>query len=184
MAKEYLDGTERLYALAKSENVDGTIHTHPFVDGTLGRVSAINDENIDITDPNANPFLLGNASTLRSLSVLRECSAAKVALLAEADEVTEVSPLWLTTTMEAVASTDLKSNGNKNVSAMVRVSDPYGPIESGEVTVTINGNTLDSCTVEVNENGEASCAFLTSKPTAGNIVTVTYSGNTGDEIVH
>lgn len=185
MAKEYLDGAERLYALAESEKVDGTIHTHPFVDGTLAKVLEINSGGADISDPTSNPFLLGNASTLRSLSVLRECSAAKIAKLAEADGVTEVSPLWLTTTTEAVASAELNSDGlESTVSTMVRVSDPYGTIATGTVTMSLSDNSADSCTADVGDDGVASCDFLTSQSTQENAVTVTYNGHAGSDSVY
>lgn len=159
LAKQYLDGAERTYQLAKAENVDGTIHTHPFVDGSLAKIDAINAG----TAGGKNPFLIGNASTLRSLAVLRECSAAKVNAL----DATVVNPVWLTTTVEMVATSLTSSSGdNHNVSARVRVSDPYGPVANAPVTLRLVGTT-GACTATTDSSGVAACGLLTDLPTAG-----------------
>lgn len=170
LAKQYLDGSERLYQLAKSENVDGTIHTHPFVDGSLAKVDAIANG----TAGGKNPFLIGNASTLRSLSILRECSAAKVNAL----DATVVNPLWLTTTTEAMVSSRLSSGGgNSNVSAKLRVRDPYGPVANAPVTLSLTGGS-ESCTATTDADGVAACGFLTEQTTQGRSVTASFDGNT------
>lgn len=175
LAKQYLDGSERLYLLAKSENVDGTIHTHPFVDGSLAKVDAIAAG----TTGGKNPFLMGNASTLRSLSILRECSAAKVNAL----DATVINPLWLTTTVEAVASSvDSPAGGNRNVSAKLRVSDPYGPVANVPVTLSVGGSS-DSCTATTDASGVAACGFLTTQATQGRSVTAAFGGSTSTDKV-
>lgn len=168
LAKAYLDGSERLYQLALNENVDGTIHTHPFVDGSLAKIDAINKG----TTAGRNPFLIGNASTLRSLSVLRECSAAKVNAL----DATVITPVWLTTTTELVASAKTSPDGaNANVAALVRVSDPYGAVVNGTVKLSLDGGS-ESCTATTDASGLASCAFLTTQPVQGRSVTARFSG--------
>lgn len=168
LAKLYLDGSERTYQLARAENADGTIHTHPFVDGSLARV----DATAAGTTGGKNPFLIGNASTLRSLSVLRECSAAKVNAL----DATIVNPVWLTTTVEAVGSSIQSSAGNnRNVSARFRVSDPYGPVANGKVTLRIDG-VPDTCTATTDSSGTASCGFLTTQATSGKVLQVQFEG--------
>jgi hypothetical protein len=168
LAKQYLDGAERTYQLAKSENADGTIHTHPFVDGSLAKVDAIKAG----TTGGKNPFLIGNASTLRSLSVLRECSAAKVNSL----DATVINPVWLTTTVEAVGSSIVSSaGGNRNVSAKVRLSDPYGPVGNAKITLNLQGST-DTCTATTDALGTASCGLLTTQPTAGKTLLVNFAG--------
>ena len=168
LAKQYLDGSERLYQLAKSENVDGTIHTHPFADGSLAKIDAITKG----TTGGKNPFLIGNASALRSLSILRECSAAKVNSL----DATVINPVWLTTTTEAVASR-LNSGGNTNVSALVRVRDPYGPVANATVTLSLSGSS-ESCTATSDATGVASCGFLTTQAVQGGSVTASFGGTT------
>jgi len=169
LAKQYLDGTERTYQLAKAENVDGTIHTHPFVDGSVAKVDAIAAG----TTGGKNPFLIGNASTLRSLSILRECSAAKVNSL----DATVINPVWLTTTVEAVSSSTRSDRGsNRNVSAKVRLSDPYGPVSNAAVTLSLNGG--GSCTATTDAAGVAACGFLTTQETAGKAVTASFDGRT------
>lgn len=121
-----------------------------------------------------NPFLIGNASTLRSLSILRECSAAKVNSL----DATVVNPVWLTTTVEAVGSSILSSaGGNRNVSAKVRVSDPYGPVANASVSVSLNGGT-EKCTATTDATGAAACGFLTGEVTAGKTLQVNFGGAT------
>ncbi len=172
LAKQYLDGTERLYQLARSEKADGTIHTHPFADGSLAKVDAIANG----TTGGKNPFLMGNASTLRSLSILRECAAAKVNAL----DATVVNPLWLTTTTEAVASSTLSAGGGtSNVSAKVRVLDPYGPVANATVTLNLaGGKDGDSCTATTDAQGVAACGFLTTQATQGRAVTASFAGDT------
>lgn len=168
-AIQYLDGSERLYQLAKTENVDGTIHTHPFVDGSLTKIDVINAG----TTGGKNPFLIGNASTLRSLSVLRECSAAKVNAL----DATVVNAVWLATSVDAVASSlTSEAGGNRNVSAKARVNDPYGPVRNVPVTLRLKGGT-DSCTAMTDAKGEAACGFLTSQVTHGQSLTVSFEGS-------
>lgn len=175
LAKAYLDGSERLYQLAVSENVDGTIHTHPFADGSLAKLDAINKG----TAGGKNPFLIGNASTLRSLSILRECSAAKVNAL----DATVVNPVWLTTTTEIAASKRTSSNGaTTNVAGLVRVADPYGPVANATVKLSLAGG-ADSCTATTDAAGVASCAFLTSQAAQGALVTARFDGvRTGTQV--
>ena len=173
LAKQYLDGSERLYLLAKAENVDGTIHTHPFADGSLAKLDAINKG----STAGKNPFLIGNASTLRSLSILRECSAAKVNAL----DTTIVNPVWLTTTTELVASRVSRGPGRPvNVSGLVRVSDPYGPVANGTVQIGLDGSN-ESCTASTNSNGVASCAFLSSTASQGAALTARFAGTTSKD---
>lgn len=168
LSQAYLDGSERLYQLAKNENVDGTIHTHPFVDGSLAKLDAINKGSTG----GKNPFLIGNANTLRSLSILRECSAAKV----NSFDATLVTPTWLTTRTELVASRKLSPNGaNANVSGLVRVTDPYGPVANAPVKLTMAGAS-ESCSATTDANGVASCAFLTSQTASGAAVTAQFTG--------
>lgn len=168
LAKQYLDGAERTYQLAKAENVDGTIHTHPFVDGSLAKVDAIRAGSTG----GRNPFLIGNASTLRSLSVLRECSAAKVNAL----DATVVNPVWLTTTVEMVASSQASSSGdNHNVSARVRISDPYGPVANAPVTLRLTGTT-GTCSATTDSTGVAACGLLTYLPTKGKTLQASFDG--------
>ena len=174
LAKAYLDGSERLYQLAVTENVDGTIHTHPFVDGSLAKLDAINKG----TTGGKNPFLIGNASTLRSLSILRECSAAKVNAL----DATVINPVWLTTTTEVAASKLTGSNGTSNVAGLIRVADPYGPVANATVKLSLSGGS-DSCTATTDAAGVASCAFLTTQPTQGGIATAQFVGTrTGTQV--
>jgi glyoxylase-like metal-dependent hydrolase (beta-lactamase superfamily II) len=167
LAKAYLDGSERLYQLAVTENVDGTIHTHPFADGSLAKLDAINKGTTGVK----NPFLVGNASTLRSLSILRECSAAKVNAL----DATVINPVWLTTTTEVAASKRTGSNGTSNVAGLIRVSDPYGPVANALVKLSLSVGS-DSCTATTDAAGVASCAFLTTQPTQGGIATAQFAG--------
>lgn len=169
LARQYLDGAERTYQLAKAENVDGTIHTHPFVDGSLARIDAIRAGSAGTQ----NPFLIGNASTLRSLSVLRECSAAKVNAL----DATIVNPVWLTTTVEAAGSSvDSSEGNNRNVSAVFRVSDPYGVVANARVTLQVDG-VSETCSATTDSSGTASCGFLTTQATAGKVLRVSFEGS-------
>lgn len=169
LAKSYLDGAERLYELARNENVDGTIHTHPFVDGSLAKLDAINQGSTG----GKNPFLIGNANTLRSLSILRECSAAKV----NSFDATITTPIWLTTRTELVASRKLSTLGaNANVAGLVRVTDPYGPVANAPVKLTLSG-APESCTATTDVNGVASCAFLTTQTGPSATLSAQFTGS-------
>lgn len=167
-AKQYLEGTERTYQLARTANVDGTIHTHAFVDGSLAKVDKIRAGSTG----GKNPFLIGNASTLRSLSVLRECAAAKVNAL----DATVVNPVWLTTTTELRASA-LDAGGNRNVSGVARVSDPYGPVAGAVVTLSLDGAT-ESCSATTDSKGVASCGFLTEASASGKTIKASFAAMT------
>lgn len=148
LARQYLDGSERLYRLAASRKVDGTIHTHPFVDGSLAKLDALNAN--PQSYKTANPFLIGNALALRSLSVLRECSAAKVAQL----DATAKIPAWMTT---AVKVTHAGFAGGA-VQATAMVTDAFGFVQNGRVTFTaLPGG--QACTSYTDAKGVAGCVF-------------------------
>lgn len=157
-AQQYLDGTERLYRLAQAENVDGTLHTHPFVDGSLAKLDALR------ADPslrnNANPFLIGNALALRSYAVLRSCAAAKVAQL----DATASLAAWHTTTLAAEVAAG--STGDLTVTATLRSA--YGALRDGTVTFDVQPAGT-RCVAATNAQGQASCRF----PAAGTVTAVT-----------
>ena len=150
LAMQYLDGSERLYRLAAARKVDGTIHTHPFVDGSLEKLDALNVSPGSYAT--ANPFLIGNALALRSLSVLRECSAAKVAQL----DATAVIPAWHTTTVSVTEAASL--SGVTKVGAAVK--NPFGFVQNGAVTFTLQPDG-QVCTSITDANGQTSCSIPT-----------------------
>lgn len=154
-ARQYLDGSERLYRLGQAQKIDGTMHTHPFVDGSLQKIDAL------AANPNAptNPFLIGNALAQRSLSILRECSAAKVAQL----DATAQIPAWHTTTTSDVAATN--NAGLLQASAVVR--NPFGWISGGTVKFTASSG--QSCAANTNAAGVASCTIGLSGATASSV---------------
>jgi glyoxylase-like metal-dependent hydrolase (beta-lactamase superfamily II) len=152
-AKQYLDGAERLWQLAKAQRIDGTLHTHPFVDGSLHKVDAIR------ANPSApNPFLIGHADAMRSLSMLRECAAAKVGQL----DASARSPLWRFTRTEITGvKTAPAGTGNDLVAVAARVTQPFAVVSGGSVRFEVAG-TGHGCTATTDAAGIASCRFETA----------------------
>ncbi|RYE70334.1 MAG: MBL fold metallo-hydrolase [Oxalobacteraceae bacterium] len=161
LARSYLDGSERLYRLAAAEKIDGTFHTHPFVDGSLGKLDALTKNPPSYAT--ANPFLIGKALAMRSLSVLRECSAAKVAQL---DATAKITP-WHTTSLQASGTTRRYPGGVEvDVSAVVR--NPYGALQNAAVKFTV-ASTGATCTSYTDASGKASCLILVASSAAGSV---------------
>jgi hypothetical protein len=84
--------------------------------------------------------------------------------------------VWLTTTTEVVASVQ-DGGENRNVSALARVMDPYGPVAGASVTARLAG-VSQSCTATTDSKGVASCAFLTEAKGSAAAVTVSFDGQT------
>lgn len=154
-ARQYLDGSERLYKLSVEKKIDGTMHTHPFVDGSLAKIDALRNS----PNPDRNPFLIGNSLALRSLATLRECSAAKLAQV----DATARNPVWNTTTTEVTQASFAGSNAVALVSATVR--NPYGWLQNGKVTFTAAPRG-ETCTAYTDARGEARCSLSTSGATS------------------
>lgn len=148
LAQQYLDGAERLYRLAAAQKVDGTLHTHPFVDGSLSKLDAL------LATPalrsNSNPFLVGTSLALRSLSILRECSAAKVAQL----DATAVIPAWHTTTTDL--SVTAAGQDQKGLQLTATVRNPYGALRDAVVKFSVAPQGA-TCTAATDAKGQASC---------------------------
>jgi glyoxylase-like metal-dependent hydrolase (beta-lactamase superfamily II) len=170
-ARQYLDGAERLYRLSDAKKVDGTIHTHPFVDGSLAKLDALRaNPSLRTT---ANPFLIGNGLALRSLAILRECSAAKVAQL----DTTAIMDAWHVTTVELDLG-DRNPNAAMRMAATVRT--PFGVLRNAQVKFTV-APSGESCVAYSDARGEASCKFNQSKASQSSSVTAEFvSGSLGD----
>jgi hypothetical protein len=177
-ALHYLDGSERLYWLAKLEGADTTMHTHPFVDGTLNRIDTIVAQG---GRGEKNPFILGKSQTLRSLAMLRECSAAKVAQL----DATQVIPVWRVTTLEFLD----QSPSNGGVSA--KLSSAWGPVANQGVTFTVEnssddprghgrdkGNPQEICVAKTNAEGIATCSSVRKDALPFDTVVARFEGAT------
>jgi glyoxylase-like metal-dependent hydrolase (beta-lactamase superfamily II) len=173
-ALQYLDGSERLYWLAKSEGADGTMHTHPFVDGSLNHVDTIAAQG-----RKENPFILGKSQTLRSLAMLRECSAAKVAQV----DATAIIPVWRVTTIEFLH----RSPSEDRVS--VKLSSAWGPVANHGVTFTVEDSSDDSrghgrdkgssqeiCVAKTNAEGIAACSRVRKDLRPFDTVVATFEG--------
>lgn len=172
-ARQYLDGTERLYKLAQQQAIDGTIHTHPFVDGSLLHIDEIKAKGLGA----ANPFLLGKENALRSLTVLRNCAAARVAQI----NTTAVLPEWRFSTMQTAASW-IKSKTSDNLSASARINSPFGVATGGTVTFTFAPGG-EQCTATVGANGIATCT-ASSSGTIQQSVSASYAGGSTDVLVN
>jgi glyoxylase-like metal-dependent hydrolase (beta-lactamase superfamily II) len=165
-ARQYLDGTERLWQLAKTQAVDGTMHTHPFVDGSLQKVDAIR------ANPSApNPFLIGHADAMRSLAMLRECAAVKVSQLDPAAKL----PLWRYTRTEITGvKTARQGDGTDAVAVAARVTQPFAVVSGVNVRFQVAGS-AHGCTATTDATGVASCRFDTAAG-SGRRVTASFAG--------
>lgn len=164
-ARQYLDGAERFYNLAKTAGADGTMHTHPFVDGSLIHVDAIASGG-----RTPNPFILGKSQTLRSLSILRECSAAKVAQL----DATAIIPVWRVTTVELVPQS------TSNTSFAARLQSAWGPIAGQSITFTFT-NTNATCAGVTDVTGTAVCNSPPGGLQSNDSVTASFAGAVGSD---
>ena len=171
--KNYLDGTERLYKLSAEKKVDGTLHTHLFVDGSLAKIKAVAATPGLTNSAATNPFLIGNALALRSYAVLRECSAAKVAQL---DPTAKLSAWHVTATQ--VKTTPPVFNGLfTTMDATAVVTNPFGWISGGTVTFKAV-ETGEFCQADTDKTGTAKCTI--NNLTSANVKTITaeFSGFT------
>lgn len=172
-SRNYLDGTERMYRLAREKKVDGTFHTHAFVDGSLRHI----DQLAGGAAPAQNPFLIGHEAALRSLATLRSCAAAKAAQV----DATAVIPEWRVSTMQ-VAATWINGQSN-NLSASARVKSPYGAVGGGTVDFTFEpGNEKCSAAVDA-ATGIATCT-VTSTATTQRAVTASYAGRDTPQVIN
>jgi glyoxylase-like metal-dependent hydrolase (beta-lactamase superfamily II) len=164
LARQYLDGAERLYALSAAEGADGTLHTHPFADGSLQHI-----EQIAANGRWPNPFILGTPKTLRSLAILRQCAAAKVAQL----DATSSIPVWRVTTLE------FEPRSPSPISLAARVTSAWGPVVGQEVTFSV-GHTGAACVAVTNADGVAHCSVRPRPLRPGkDKVTATFAGSAG-----
>ncbi len=165
-SRNYLDGTERMYRLARDQQVDGTFHTHPFVDGSLRHIDDIRTNGLGAR----NPFLVGKDNALRSLAALRSCAAAKAAQV----DATAVFTEWQVSTVQ-VAATWIKGS-DSNLSASARVKSPYGFVGGGTVEFTFAPG-RERCTAAVNTStGIATCTVTSTAATQAS-VSARYSGH-------
>lgn len=172
-SRNYLDGTERMFRLAREQKVDGTYHTHGFVDGSLRHI----DQIAAGTTGGQNPFLIGNENALRSLATLRSCAAAKAAQV----DATAVIPEWRFSTMD-LASTWIKGQSN-NLSASARVKSPYGRVETGTVEFSFApGNEKCSAAIDAS-TGIATCT-VTSTELTQSAVTASFAGRETASVVN
>lgn len=70
--KAYIDSTERALKIAKQQGVDVFISNHNHYDGAVEKLAAM-------TAGGPNPFVLGEATVQRALTVMNECARATLA---------------------------------------------------------------------------------------------------------
>jgi glyoxylase-like metal-dependent hydrolase (beta-lactamase superfamily II) len=169
---QYLDGAERLWRLAEKDGIDGTIHTHAFVDASLNHISDIRENGLGEN----NPFLPGHADAMRSLTMLRNCAASKVTALDTTAELAE----WRYSTVTA-ASTWIKGQAS-NLSASARVSSPYGIVTDGSVTFTFASGG-ESCSANVGTDGIATCTVTSTSDTQTTVL-ASYTGTETSTVVN
>lgn len=139
-SRNYLDGVERTYSLAKVMNAEASFHPHPVFDGSKRNLNQINASGL--TTP--SPFVIGNERILRGIAILRQCSAANVARV----DPTALVPVWRVTSIDFTPSPE---------SVSARVSSDWGPVPYQQVTFT-SQSTGAQCVATTDEQGVASCS--------------------------
>ncbi|RQR23740.1 MBL fold metallo-hydrolase [Burkholderia sp. Bp9142] len=162
LAQQYQDSVERMYSLAATNKISGTIQAHAFIDGSLAKLDSLTKNPASYST--ANPFLIGNALAMRSLAVVRECAAAKVAQLNTSASIAA----WHVTQIRTTAAAQSGA-----VLASAVVSNPFGYLQNASVKFTVSP-TGESCTAYTNSSGQASCT-LTPTSTSGITVTAAFS---------
>lgn len=159
-ARNYLDGVERTYRLAKEEGAVASIHPHPVFDGSQRNMVAINATGM----PPANPFVIGTEKLLRATTILRQCSAANVVKV----DATANVPVWRVTKLE------LPTGGPRTNDISARLTSEWGPVSGRSLTFVAN-TSGKSCTATTNESGIARCS--SGEGFSNNdVVTVTFDG--------
>jgi metallo-beta-lactamase class B len=69
----YIDATSRTLKIAREQGVDVFISNHDHFDGAVSKLAAR-------TADGSNPFVLGEATVQRALTVMNECAQATLAL--------------------------------------------------------------------------------------------------------
>ena len=138
-SRNYLDGVERTYALAKVMNAEASFHPHPVFDGSKRNLNDINANGLS----SPSQFAIGNERILRGLAILRQCSAANVARV----DSTALVPVWRVTSIDFAPSPE-------NISA--KVSSDWGPVPFQQVTFT-SESTGAQCVATTDEQGVARC---------------------------
>lgn len=145
-ARNYLNGTERTYPLARAEGVVGSIHPHPVFDGSQRNMVAINASGM----PASNPFVIGTEKMLRAVAILRQCSAANVANV----DATANVPVWRVTRLE------LPTDGPRTNDISARVTSAWGPLFNRTVKFT-GSPSGKTCSATTNDVGIARCTTTT-----------------------
>lgn len=138
----YLNSTERVYAMLKRLKVDATSNPHISWDGSRDRIRQIQAEG----RKTPSQFLIGNERLLRGFAIIRECTASRLAQL----DATFTAPTWRVSALEFLAA----SPANGRVAA--RLSNGWGPLANQTVTFTAEGSGA-ACTAVTDAAGVATC---------------------------
>jgi glyoxylase-like metal-dependent hydrolase (beta-lactamase superfamily II) len=163
-SRNYLDSVERTYGLAKAMNVEGGMHPHPILDGSLPKIDQIMSSGL--TKP--SQFVVGNDRYLRHLAIWRECAAAFAAKV----DSTAVIPEWRASAIEFVSG----SPSPNRVSA--KLFNGWGPLANQKVTFTVADRGA-ACSAITDQNGVATCRSKFGPFRAGaDVVTASFDGGT------
>jgi len=139
-SRNYLDGVERTYALAKILEPEAGMHPHPVFDGSKRNMIDINANGLSTP----SQFVIGSERMLRAIAILRQCSAANVARV----DSTALLPVWRVTSIAFTPNPD-------EISA--KVSSDWGPVPYQQVTFT-SESTGAQCVATTDEQGVARCS--------------------------
>jgi glyoxylase-like metal-dependent hydrolase (beta-lactamase superfamily II) len=166
-ARNYLDGVERTYALARQMGPVGSMHPHPAFDASARNFIDINTNGLS----KPSQFNIGKERTLRALAILRSCSAANVGRV----DATASLPVW------RVTSITFTSGGPSPNKVAARVSSAWGPVANQPVTFSVDGSRT-TCTATTDAGGVARCDIRHLRPHADR-VTASFAGTSSAEFV-
>jgi hypothetical protein len=166
-SKQYVEGVEKVYAMAKAHGAVGFVHTHPISDATLPTINTI----MGTGSRESIPLIFGAERTTRATAVARECSVAR----AQQIDATATFPVWRVTSVTFLDS----GPALKKVSA--RLDSGWGPVIGQEVNFTVESSG-SACRAMTDKEGVAECkSQMTIR--SGETVRASFAGASTAEFV-
>jgi hypothetical protein len=166
-SKQYVEGVEKVYAMAKAYGAVGFVHTHAISDATLPTINTI----MATGSRESIPLIFGAERTTRATAVARECSVAR----AQQIDATATFPVWRVTSLAFLDS----GPALKKVAA--RLSSGWGPLAGQEVNFTVASSGA-ACRAVTDEKGVAECkSQMTIR--SGETVKASFAGASSENFV-
>jgi hypothetical protein len=166
-SKQYLEGVEKVYWMAKANGAVGFIHTHPISDATLPTINKI----METGSRDSLPLLFGDERTARATAVARECSAAR----AQQIDAAAIFRVWRVTNLSFL------DNGPALKKLAARVESGWGPVAGQEVSFTVAPSGA-ACRAVTDSQGVAECKSRINIR-SGDKVTASFAGTSTTDFV-